>query len=136
MARTRQTSQTLNSEAAAAAPDSSEATSNQVEVQQTGMQRSAMKFMPGKISSDKYEQRVGNCTKDQLSLLMTSPDYQEWQQSRQVAKPRQWTIPPEALLGLLCLVVLPLVALAPYYLPSYDQAVSKSKIPCCATPVH
>ena len=88
------------------------------EVQQTGMQRSVMKFMPGKITSEKYEQRVDNCTKDQLSLLLTSPDYEQWQQSKQAPKPRPWRIPPEALLGLLFFTVIPLVALAPYYVPS------------------
>lgn len=100
--------------------------SDPAEVHESVTQRSVMKFMPGKISSEKYEQRVNNCTKDQLSLLLTSPDYQQWQQNKQAAKARSWKPSPEVLLSLLCFVMLPLVALAPYYLPSHQQQVSQS----------
>ncbi len=122
MVSTRQTLQQVAQDASYAAEDS-KAMSDEVEIKQSGMQRPVMAFMPGKISSDKYEQRVDNCTKDQLSLLLTSPDYQQWQQSKQAAKARSWKPSPELLLGLLCLVMLPLVALAPYYLPLHDQQV-------------
>jgi len=117
MVSTRQTLQQVAQDASYAAEDS-KAMSDEVEIKQSGMQRPVMAFMPGKISSDKYEQRVDNCTKDQLSLLLTSPDYQQWQQSKQAAKARSWKPSPELLLGLL-----PLVALAPYYLPLHDQQV-------------
>lgn len=102
--------------------------SDPAELHQSSMQRSAMKFMPGKISSEKYEQRVDNCTKDQLSLLLTCPDYQQWQHNKQAAKARSWKPSPEVLLSLLCFVMLPLVALAPYYLPSHQQQVSQSSV--------
>lgn len=92
------------------------------EVQQTGLQRSVMKFMPGKISCNKYEQRVDNCTKEQLSLLLTSPEYQQWQ-GRQLTKSSSWTLPPKALVGLIFLVGIPLVLLASYYLTSSSQQV-------------
>jgi len=125
MVCTRKTLQQVTHGASDATEDS-DVMSDEVEIQQSGMQRPVMTFMPGKISSDKYEQRVDNCTKDQLSLLLTSPDYQQWQQSKQAAKARSWKPSPELLLGLLCLVMLPLVALAPYYLPLHDQQVRTS----------
>lgn len=93
------------------------------DVQQTGTQRNVMKFMPGKISCNKYEQRVDNCTKEQLSLLLTSAEYQQWQQARQPTKPHGWKLSPEALFGLILLLVVPLVLLAPYYLSTANQQV-------------
>ena len=92
------------------------------EVQQTELQRPVMKFMPGKISCQKYEQRVDNCTKEQLSLLLTSPEYQQWQ-GRQLTKSSSWTLPSKALFGLSLLVAIPLVLLASYYLTSSSQQV-------------
>ena len=125
MVGTRQTLQQVRRHASYISEDS-KTMSEESEIKQSGLQRPVMAFMPGKISSDKYEQRVDNCTKDQLSLLLTSPDYQQWQQSKQAAKARSWKPSPELLLGLLCLVMLPLVALAPYYLPLHDQQVRTS----------
>lgn len=93
-------------------------------VQEPGTQRDVMKFMPGKISCNKYEQRVDNCTKEQLSLLLTSSEYQQWQHTRQPSKLRAWKLPPEALLGLVLLLVVPLVLMAPYYLSTVQQQVT------------
>ena len=92
--------------------------------QQTGVQRPVMAFMPGKISSNKYEQRVDNCTKEQLSLLLTSSEYQHWQQGRQPAKAWSWTPSPEALFGIVLLVVIPFVLVTPYYLTQSNQEVT------------
>ena len=99
------------------------------DVQQTGTQRNVMKFMPGKISCNKYEQRVDNCTKEQLSLLLTSVEYQQWQRARQPTKPHSWKLSPEALFGLILLLVVPSVLLAPYYLSNADQQVALANFP-------
>ena len=99
------------------------------DVQQTGTRRNVMKFMPGKISCNKYEQRVDNCTKDQLSLLLTSAEYQHWQRARQPTKPHAWKLSPEALLGLILLVVVPSVLLVPYYLSTASQQVNFATLP-------
>ena len=98
-------------------------------VQQTGMQRSVMKFMPGKISCNKYEQRVDYCTKEQLSLLLTSAEYQQWQPARQPTKPCAWKLSPEALFGLILLLVVPSLLLASYYLSYANQQVKFTILP-------
>ena len=105
--------------------DAEEPANKQVpaDVLQTGTQRNVMKFMPGKISSNKYEQRVDNCTKEQLSLLLTSAEYQQWQQARQPTKPHARKLSPEALFGLIFVLVVPLIILAPYYLSTAEQQV-------------
>ena len=97
-------------------------------VQQTGTQRNILKFMPGKISCNKYEQRVDNCTKEQLSLLLTSAEYQQWQQARQPTKAHAWKLSPEALFGLILLLVVPAVLLAPYYLNAANQQVNPTSL--------
>ena len=97
------------------------------DVQQTGTRRNVMKFMPGKISCNKYEQRVDNCTKDQLSLLLTSAEYQQWQRARQPTKPHAWKLSPEALFGLILLLVVPSVLLVPYYLSTVSQQVNLAR---------
>lgn len=99
------------------------------DVLQTGTQRNVMKFMPGKISCNKYEQRVDNCTKEQLSLLLTSAEYQQWQQARQPTKPHARKLSPEALFGLILMLVVPLVLLAPYYLSTAEQQVKPVSCP-------
>lgn len=93
-------------------------------VQETGTQRDVMKFMPGKISCSRYEQRVDNCTKEQLSVLLTSTEYQQWQYTRKPPKPHAWTASPAALLGFALLLVVPLLLMAPYYLHTPKQQVS------------
>ena len=99
------------------------------DVLQTGTQRNVMKFMPGKISCNKYEQRVDNCTKEQLSLLLTSAEYQQWQQARQPTKAHARKLSPEALFGLILVLVVPLILLAPYYLSTAEQQVKSCQRP-------
>lgn len=104
-----------------------EAVSTTTDVPPQGTQRSVMKFMPGKISANKYEQRVDNCTKEQLSLLLNSADYQHWQRSKLAPQSTSWRRLYAAVFGLVCLSALLLAALAPYYLSAHQQKVQYLK---------
>ena len=102
-------------------------TSATEERQQTGSQRQVMQFMPGKISSCKYEQRVDNCTKDQLSQLLTSPEFQQWQSGKQPAQTHFQKL-SKVLIGLLLLTTVPFLFLALQFLTHAPQQVTIAEL--------
>ena len=135
MKRSLRSTRQMDHQTAHAVPASAEAMSAAAEGPPAGTQRSVMKFMPGKISANKYEQRVDNCTKEQLSLLLNSADYQHFQKNKLTPQSTSWKPLSAALVGLLCLITLLLTALAPYYLSAHQQqvcSVSSALIQSCA----
>ena len=100
------------------------------------MQRSVPSFLPGKISPGKYEQRSDQSTKQQLSLLLTSPEYLQWQaQQQQVAQGgsgnKYNSTMRNVSLAVLSILLVSLAAAAPDYLPTVKQQVSA----CCQSSV-
>ena len=123
MPRSLRSTRQMDQQTVRAVPASVEAVSASAEGPPAGTQRSVMKFMPGKISANKYEQRVDNCTKQQLSLLLNSADYQRFQKSKLTPQSASWKPLTAALFGLFCLIALFLAALAPQYLLAHQQQV-------------
>ena len=89
------------------------------------MQQSGIQFLPDKISTSKYERRLDQCTKQQLSLLLTSPEYLDWQKQQQrdaqTSSANSRAYSRRACLALLSLVLLVPALLAPYYVSSIKQ---------------
>ena len=102
------------------------------------MQRSDPTFLPGRFSPGKYEERSDQSTKQQLSLLLTSPEYQQWQAQQQQAaqshpgNSRNSSIIRKCSLAVLSVLFISFVAAAPYYLLLSKQQVSYSGYLICA----
>lgn len=99
------------------------------------MQRSDPSFLPGKISTGKYEQRSDQSTKQQLSLLLTSPEYLQWQAQQQQASQdgsgnRHSSSMRKVSLAVLSILFVSLAAAAPYYLPRVKQQVRLLTVFC------
>ena len=74
-------------------------------------------FQQGKLSQAEYQQRCASSTSQQLSLLLTSPEYQQWfvQRSRttqpSAARSKSWSwLPALATVFLLALAMSPWLA--------------------------
>lgn len=89
------------------------------------MQQSGIQFLPGKISTSKYERRLDQCTKQQLSLLLTSPEYLDWQKQQQHdvqnSSASSRTFSRRACIALLSFLLLVPALLAPHYISSVKQ---------------
>ena len=99
------------------------------------MQQSGIQFLPGKISTGKYERRLDQCTKQQLSLLLTSPDYLDWQRQQQItthpASASTSTVRKfsrKAYLGLLPIILLVPALLVARYVPTTQQVMQSRGI--------